>query len=153
MRRDDWKSTAELIGIAAIVASLVFVGLQMRQTEVIARATLYQMRSDSGREIVGMALENRDIFADVNQTNLSPNTREFRELGMWWLALLNHYENSHHLYQLGFLSAEQWASDRRQLGDLIENPNMRKYWEDSTDTFRESFAAEMASIIAEYAKD
>ena len=33
MKSGDWKSIAEFIGIAAIVASLVFVGLQMRQLE------------------------------------------------------------------------------------------------------------------------
>ena len=36
MKRVDWKETAELIGIAALVASLVFVGLQMKQAEDIA---------------------------------------------------------------------------------------------------------------------
>ena len=40
MKKTDWKGTAELIGIAAIVASLVFVGLQMRQEQELARADL-----------------------------------------------------------------------------------------------------------------
>lgn len=35
-----WNEIAELVGIAAIVASLVFVGLQMRQDHVIARSEL-----------------------------------------------------------------------------------------------------------------
>jgi len=34
----SWKDTAELVGIGAIVASLIFVGLQMRQEQEIARA-------------------------------------------------------------------------------------------------------------------
>jgi hypothetical protein len=38
MANVKWKDTAELIGIGAIVASLMFVGLQMRQEQVIARA-------------------------------------------------------------------------------------------------------------------
>ena len=36
----NWKDIAELIGIAAIVASLVFVGLQMRQDRIHAQAEL-----------------------------------------------------------------------------------------------------------------
>ena len=40
MKKTDWKDIAELVGIAAIVASLVFVGLQMRQDQAIARADL-----------------------------------------------------------------------------------------------------------------
>ena len=40
MKLREWNEVAELIGIAAIVASLVFVGLQMRQEQVIARSEL-----------------------------------------------------------------------------------------------------------------
>lgn len=40
MKFKVWNEIAELIGIAAIVASLVFVGLQMRQDHVIARSEL-----------------------------------------------------------------------------------------------------------------
>jgi hypothetical protein len=36
MKSVNWKVAAESIGITAIVASLIFVGLQMRQTQVIA---------------------------------------------------------------------------------------------------------------------
>lgn len=40
MKSTNWKDIAELIGIAAIVASLVFVGLEMRQNHVLARSEL-----------------------------------------------------------------------------------------------------------------
>lgn len=40
MKNTNWKDSAELVGIAAIVASLVFVGLQMRQDRIHARAEL-----------------------------------------------------------------------------------------------------------------
>ena len=40
MKSAHWKDIAELIGLAAIVASLVFVGMQMRQDRVLARSEL-----------------------------------------------------------------------------------------------------------------
>jgi hypothetical protein len=36
--RIHWKQLAEIVGVVAIVASLVFVGLQLRQTQEIARS-------------------------------------------------------------------------------------------------------------------
>ncbi len=36
MNKTNWKDIAELIGIAAIVASSVFVGIQMKQSQDIA---------------------------------------------------------------------------------------------------------------------
>ena len=38
MQSANWKTAAELIGIAAIVGSLIFVGLQLAQTQKIAFA-------------------------------------------------------------------------------------------------------------------
>jgi len=40
MKFKEWNEIAELVGIAAIVALLVFVGLQMRQDHVFARSEL-----------------------------------------------------------------------------------------------------------------
>lgn len=40
MKNVNWKDIAELVGISAIVASLVFVGLQLRQDRSLARAEL-----------------------------------------------------------------------------------------------------------------
>jgi hypothetical protein len=40
MKSRNWKDTAEHFGIVAIVMSLVFVGFQMRQDQVIARSEL-----------------------------------------------------------------------------------------------------------------
>lgn len=36
MKMTDWKDFAELIGFAAIVASLIFVGIELRQSRAIA---------------------------------------------------------------------------------------------------------------------
>ena len=37
MKSVSWKDIAELVGIAAIVASLIFLGLQMQQAERLAQ--------------------------------------------------------------------------------------------------------------------
>ena len=40
MKFGDWKDSLETIGLIAIVASLVFVGFELRQDQVIARSEL-----------------------------------------------------------------------------------------------------------------
>ena len=52
--RTNWREIAELIGIAAIVASLVFVGMQMRQDRVHARA---ELGADSFAHLASISLE------------------------------------------------------------------------------------------------
>ena len=47
MKKSNWKDFVELIGIAAIFGSLVFVGLELRQSQQIAIAGQYQQRAES----------------------------------------------------------------------------------------------------------
>jgi hypothetical protein len=56
-----WKGIAELIGVGAIVASLIFVGLQMQQAEDIAR---YERYGDSTNplDLTALLLENEDVW-------------------------------------------------------------------------------------------
>lgn len=56
---NDWM---QVVGIFAVVVSLIFFGMQMRQTQEISVATLYQMRSDSAREIGAMMIDNPRIL-------------------------------------------------------------------------------------------
>ena len=37
----EWRQIAEIVGIAALVASLIFVGLEIRQNTIAARASTY----------------------------------------------------------------------------------------------------------------
>jgi hypothetical protein len=54
MKSTNWKEVAELIGIVAIVASLVFVGMQMQQDRVHARA---ELGAESFANLASMSLE------------------------------------------------------------------------------------------------
>ncbi len=62
MKLSGWKDTVELVGIAAIVASLVFVGLQMRQEQEIAIVDTYGELSQSGVELTFKIGEQLEIW-------------------------------------------------------------------------------------------
>jgi len=72
MRETNWKDIAELIGIAAIVASLVFVGMQMRQDQQIAKAQIYTESNIISIELARLINENRDVWiSGMNGEELS----------------------------------------------------------------------------------
>jgi hypothetical protein len=57
-----WKDTAELVGIAAIVASLIFVGMQMRQDQQIAEAEIYAQSNQLAIELASLVNQDRDVW-------------------------------------------------------------------------------------------
>ena len=147
----NWKDIAELIGIAAIVFSLIFVGLQMKQEQEIARATLYQMRSDSAREIGMMAVENHEVrasmarIAGADRQDLS--SEDLILINRVCEVILGHYENSHYPYQQGFTSQEQWDSDLQQLAETLPLFCQAVWAEQFRTGFRTSFAEVVDAIL------
>ena len=145
---NDWM---QVIGIFALVASLLFVGLQMRQDQEIAKATLYQMRSDSARELGMAVLENSELREVIfrSMTNgthdLSPNDLMLVDFNCQ--TILGHFENSHHLYQLGFLSTEQWTADRSQIAQLLNTMCKQSWTEQQRSTYRPSFVEEIDALL------
>lgn len=67
MKSNNWKDIAELIGIAAIVASLIFVGLQMRQSQSIAMSDGNLANAANRIERNTSILENSEIWVRGNQ--------------------------------------------------------------------------------------
>ena len=62
MQFDRWKGIAELIGFVAIVASLVFVGLQLRQDDQTARLELFDRSADQMRELSALIAEHAEVW-------------------------------------------------------------------------------------------
>jgi hypothetical protein len=145
---NDWM---QVIGIFALVASLLFVGLQMRQDQEIAKATLYQMRSDSARELGMVVLENPKlrevIFRSATNGTQALSPKDAMLLDFNCQTILGHFENSHHLFQLGFLSTEQWVADRSQIAQLLNSMCKLSWTGQQQSTYRPSFVEEIDAIL------
>ncbi len=58
----NWKTVAEFAGISAIVASLIFVGLQLRQEQAIAIVDTYGSVVESNEAVLSLIGEHPDIW-------------------------------------------------------------------------------------------
>jgi len=64
MNKPNWKVVAELIGISAIVGSLVFVGVELKQNREIALATATDSTTAGWREL-NFARMNADWYWEI----------------------------------------------------------------------------------------
>ena len=118
MKITDWKSIGELIGIAAVVASLIFVGLELRQTQSALMASTYQARAfdaiTSTRELadseyIGPILARIDLDDKNSLAELS--SEEMYRARQWFVNRMIDYDNEYYQYQKGFLD-EGYFEDR-----------------------------------------
>ncbi len=134
MNSANWKYLAELIGIAAIVASLMFVGLQMRQTQELAYAQASVDLMANHIATAGLKAEHADVWAkgSIGDQLSDRDTYIYREL----IAL----EDSSAFLEystygrLGGYGKEIIAIDFATL--LHRNPGARREWDIRQADFR-----------------
>ncbi len=145
LNHTNWKDIAELIAIVAIVASLIFVGLQLKQGQQIALATQYQARTQSVQGLIETQMEigqvtNAPGWRDaISEGILSSDINETHWL---WLAFDNHYFQ----YQSGFLEESAWEAQLRNIRDLYSDCRMRLVYDWRKNGLRSEFVELVDSI-------
>jgi hypothetical protein len=128
MKFADWKDIAELVGIVTIVASLLFVGLQLKQSHEIALATQYQSRAEATQNLHLASIE-ADWIAPIpalrNQVSDSMSARDINVFLWLWIQFDNHY----YQYQSGFLEESAWQAQVRNIKELYSHCNARFVYE------------------------
>jgi hypothetical protein len=101
MKLSDWASVAEIASAVAVVASLVYVGVEIRQNTAATQASTAQALLDYGRAHSDAFINNPDTAklidtGEVDPSSLTPlERRRFYEFttwrfSVWELTFLNH---------------------------------------------------------------
>ena len=144
----DW---AQVVGIFSVMASLVFVGLQMQQDRQIALAGQYQDRSAVAVEVWnGMAQSEYDILLVGKTATAKPwwaetfgDSMTQHEAGEAIISARRSFavlDNHHYQYELDFYDEETWLSFRGHLRDfLARNRVARAMVRNQPEIFRPTF--------------
>ena len=140
MKDTNWKDIAELVGVAAIVASLIFVGLQMRQSHEIALADQYQSRSEAVQDLYISMYEAGYSMRDglnVPLVDQEPRQRDGTIAMVLWQW--TQYDNHHYQYSAGYLENDAWVGLSKRVQSLYDKCDRRRIWEDYKYGMRSSF--------------
>lgn len=131
----------QLLGITGIVGSLLFVGLEMRQTQKIAIAGQQQDRSAMGITLIKSFNERGIDFTSVlgqnkYDLNLSPIEIAHRN-GVqiaWFLA-----ENDYYQYKLGLMDQKTWNAKINAMKFYYNNCDLRGLYSSREQFFSAGF--------------
>jgi hypothetical protein len=150
---NDWLQVAGTFGV---IASLLFVGLEMRQAREIAVSQAYQSRAESevasALDAAGnsMFLSGEAKIYAGRAEDLSPE--EEIALEYQFGALLTLWENDHFQYERGFLSEEHWEKTVKNMTCTFGSPFKRELlsygWH-----IRDSFQAVLERIVEDAESD
>jgi hypothetical protein len=169
MKLENVSHWSQIIGIIAVVASLVFVGLQLRQSQAIAIASQYQARLDAAsghytailQSEPGLRVIGKDVRADILAQEEAPAEFKawasaqppeeiaFRVIGA--IIFLKSHDNVHYQYQAGFLSEEAWEALRIQLRTGLADPRtwVRSVYKENELVWRKSYRELIEGLLGE----
>ena len=149
------KSLAETVGLFAVVASLVFVGMEVRQAAIETRSSTVLQIKDSWVQFNLAMLENQELF-DSMQIVIS-NGRESKPkatfiVDAWLRALFHNWSNAYFHYKNGTLDEVQWMAHARDAKVGVQDKYVHEFWAEWRHVFDDDFAKFIDNAIAEGAE-
>ena len=123
---------ANFLGTLGVIGSLVFVGLELRQTQRIALADMEQRRSEQNTDRVLAFLSGEaEVYANSRGkllSQLSSKERFLREMHWEWATQMQ--QNTLFQYQEGFISESQWEIIAARILQSWNNCSSRKLYDE-----------------------
>ena len=152
---------AQIISAVAIIASLIFVGFQLKKATSAIRATSSQAHSELYTDLVRSIIDNRE-FARAWSIGMSDpkalKEEEWVQFVAYASALFRLYESSRVQWLNGRLDDEHWNTVERQATDFGHLPGLRLAWKLRGHWFSPEFRAWFDGLAGEglprpYARD
>jgi hypothetical protein len=126
MKTLDWKDALELIGIFSILASLIFVAMQLRQEKSLLQLELRNYMVESSVTVSELIIEHPDIWIRGN----AGKELDSIESVVYQNLLTNfndwHFQTSHIFREIEPGSVDHVVS--MYAGFLFENPGAYQVW-------------------------
>ena len=156
MNWDAIGAVAELLGAIGVIASLVYLAGQIRdsreqmsQNTRAVRAGAYQQLGGQLHATMVQALSVPSLEGVVFRGMADPETlseEEGARFGWWLIGVFMVYENAHYQYRMGLLDEDRWRIHRSNLQTLLGTQGIRHWWATRSDLME---SPEFAVLVSE----
>ena len=149
MNWDAIGAIAELLGALAVFLTLVYLSIQIRQSN---RSTQSVAELEASRQLTEAA---RRIGRDPQMRQIWDQVADGRELGeddhsafLWLLSeVFFMCEGVFLQYKKGFLSEELWEQFERLIVGYIQHPSGRAWWDQGNQPFTPTFKEHVEHLL------
>ncbi len=148
---DTFAAVSQVLGAVGVVASLIFVGLQIMENSKAVRSATAQAVHDNYAGWYLAMMSNDNALATSNKgfvdlASLSPE--EKARFVCTFMAFLSHSQNAFHQWKAGHLADGLWAGWEALMMNLVNTPGGAAFWQERCYVFGPEFQAHMASIMS-----
>jgi hypothetical protein len=142
----NWNIMREAIALIAVIGSLIFVGIEVRQNTAATRGQTRQMLTDLNQEWLVLMTTNPDFMdlygrAWVQHGDVAPEEEARAQIMM--VLQLRRQENVFFQFQEGLVDETALASYglSEMTGDLLDRPRFKAFWSERRSAFHPDFVA------------
>jgi hypothetical protein len=132
MSLEQASLVAQIVSALAVIASLIFVGFQLRQAAAAIRVTASQTHTSLYSNLVNSIIDSPD-FARLWSVGLTQPTalpeEEWVRFVAYASAFFRLWESSRVQWLSGQLTKEQWHTIERQAADFGHLPGLKVAWQ------------------------
>lgn len=144
----------EFVAAVAVLVTLIYLALQIRQTRKAVSASAHQAVSDISIHLYTTASSNVSLAAALAKSNLPDATlsnTERYQCTAFWTAMIRNTENMYHQYEIGLLTEERIRVSTEQLRRLMaRNAHFQRLWKSLAPTLRRNCRIWIESTFAEH---
>jgi hypothetical protein len=144
--RENWKDSVEIIGAVAIVVSLVFVGLEVRQNTNAVRSTVVQEVAQQSYDAIVLLIENDKLRMAQSAIDGAPPDEQRHLMYLYYAALIRIQLNRYMQARLGVIDADTVLTLGGSAG-IYDRPSFREWWSPQREKFDPEFVAYMEERV------
>ena len=151
MTLDQLAAIASIIASGAVVISLMFIGLQLRQNAHLTRMAAAQTSAQLLSQNFGRVIEHADLaeILSRDQTERPWTEAEQLRVSNFMSVSFRHYEVLHLHRRYGIFEEELWIGSEARLKEALAVPAIRFWWDDCKSYYAGSFITYVDGLIAE----
>jgi len=133
---------SEMVSVVAVVVSLIYVGIQVRQNTQAVKNNTLQNISESQLNVYGLLAAHGDLaeicFQSATGRGSDQGSEKFRYTA-WMHTAIRSLENAFYQHREGALDDRNWRALCRQYGPNLHTGHNAKYWEERSFMYSDDF--------------
>jgi hypothetical protein len=146
---DALGNLGDFIGGIAVVITLIYLAVQVRQNTRAIRVATMQSSMLAAQSIGNLPAQDRDLARVVRVGLTTPDELdedEFQQLRYFLMSMLRVHEDMFVQHQAGVVDDETWLARSSSLKTIFSMPGGRRIWE-AASAYRDDFKAWLESEL------
>lgn len=148
MTLSNLASIAEIIGALGVVATLIYLSVEIRRNTTATRQQSYHdlvtRRSDWFEALANSRDLTRIVMTGLNGERL--DDLDSQRFVSFMINSMSHYQDVYLQFTAGIVEQKVWAAERRILGVLVHTPGFDSWWQEANQYFMPEYVAEVARV-------